>query len=404
VATRYNAHLYSRSNYGVPPIGTGYGGIEASEEIPSCGLEDADFGLYKLFDKELILQVSTQSKNVRVPVIYASGEKWALLKRGAMLRDNNDSLILPLITIIRTGYSQDTNTDISGRGINQQTGEIIVKRKLDYTDRQYQNIINRAGIKNQKNVSDPNSLFLTTERTIGDLSETGLAEQGGLLVADKTKNVVETTVIPSPQFFTAKYEVTIWTQYTQHMNQIVEQILSSYLPQTQGWRIETDKGYWFMAHVDGNSWQMDQNADDQTGAERIIKQKFSLEIQGYIVASAAPGLPSGYKKYISCPEISFGLDIATAQEMNAIVDEPFLGADDPTLPLEIDNNRKRADLRKTGTEHIYVQNTETVKNPNDPAHGNAAFTKIKGPDGKIKYVRINSQGEVVLPANFDFSL
>ena len=405
MATRFNAHLYNKSNYGIPAVGTGYGGLEADETIPSCGIEDADVGIFNLFDQEIILQVEkTKNSLLRVPVIFASGEKWAILKKGSALRDNNDSLILPLVTIVRTGYTQDTNSDIVGRGINQHQGELIIKRKLDNSDREYQNVINRVGIKNQKNVSDANSLFLSSERTINDLEDLGIIQQGGLLIPNRQKNVIETIVISSPQFFTAKYEITIWSQYTQHMNQMVEQIVSSYLPQTQGWRVETNKGYWFMAFVDGNSWQADQNFDEMTGAERIIKYKFSVDVQGYIIAPSAPGLPAPLKRYVSCPEIQFGTDIGTENSFNAVVDEPFLGADDPTLPFEQDQNRKRLDLRKTGTERAYVQNTETVKNPNDPAQGNSAFVKIKDANGKIRYVRINSQGEAVFPITFDFSL
>ncbi len=185
------------------------------------------------------------------------------------------------------------------------------------------------------------------------------------------------------------------------MNQIIEQIVSSYLPQVQGWRLETDKGYWFIALVDGGSWASDNNTDDMSGVERILKQKFSISVTSFVLASKAPGLPVPIKRYISVPEISFGLSVETPADETA--DEPILGSDDPTLPLSAVSNRKRLDLRNSGTERLFVPSNE-VKNPNDPSTSEAVYAKVRGANGKTKYVRVNSQGEAILRDEDDFLL
>ena len=51
-------------------------------------------------------------------------------------------------------------------------------------------------------------------------------QDGAYLAPNLNNNVFETIVMPMPQFYTAKYQVTIWTQYTQHSNQIMEKIFS----------------------------------------------------------------------------------------------------------------------------------------------------------------------------------
>lgn len=135
------------------------------------------------------------------------------------------------------------------------------------------------------------------------------------------------------------------------MNQIMETLFSSYLPQTQGWRLETPKGYWFVGQVEENSLSQENNVDDQT-QERTIKQKFSVRVQSYILASSAPGVPIPVKKYISSPEISF----ASAMPEDPVItsgdytEEPFLGSDDPTLPLKNERFSSRLDKRDVGDD------------------------------------------------------
>ena len=216
MTTRFNAK--DNKNYGVSGVPSGYdGNIKPDFSIPSCGVEDVDVALFSLFDKEIQPMVNGQdSADLRkVPIIFAAGEKWALLKRGKPLRDKNNSLILPLITIARTSVSQDMSSDIVGRGINQQTGELVVRRRLDKSDRDYQNIINRFFIQNQTNVavnpSDPHAeTQLTTIRTIGALRDDESVKSGALLQTNRSGNVYETIVVPAPQFYTATYDITIW--------------------------------------------------------------------------------------------------------------------------------------------------------------------------------------------------
>lgn len=409
MTTRFKAHEKNKVNYGVAPLPSGFGGkAEPDVVIPSCGLEDVDVAMFNLFNKEMNLQSKEMKK---VPTIFASGEKWALFKRGRALRDKNGTLILPLLTIVRTGISQET-ADVNGRGINQHTGEIVVSRRLDMNDRKYQDLINRLFLSNQTNLSVPTSDIesqLTTGRDLGDLSNEGVVEQGGLLVQNRKNNVYETIVIPAPQFYSVRYEITIWTQYNQELNQLIEQLLSSFLPQGQCWRLETDKGYWFIATPDGSSWTPENNLDDFSREEKLIRHKFTVNVPAYILASSAPGLPIPVKRYVSAPTVSFDVVTETISTTSDVVDEPFLGSDDPTLPIEEQKN-KRSDQRKTGRGKLYVQNNSNVYDPNDPAlnglpRGTAPTVYREFiVNGKKKYVKVNSSGESIIPRGSNFTL
>jgi len=354
---RFNAK--GKVRMGQQPLPTGYpdGGLTSDFVIPSVGLEDVDTALFNLFDKELPLQIDATSTTdmKKVPVIFAGGEKWAMIKRNKPLRDKANTLILPLITIGRTGFSQTPTEDMVARGINQKTGEIIIRRRLDKSDRGYQNLINKTSLKGQSNLAvNPLDAIvdqLSTIRTTGEISNDPTVNSGGLLLGKKGKmnNAYETIVIPAPQFVTVSYDVIVWTQYTHHMNQVMETIISSFLPQVQGWRIDTPKGYWFLANVEEGSFNTETNFEDMSLGERIIKQKFTVKVPAYILASSAPGVPLAAKKYVSVTSISFdvgtsGKNVPSAEsptQKDMSVIDPFLGSDDPTLPLGDSSRRSR---------------------------------------------------------------
>jgi len=422
--TRFNSKSFP--HFGVSGIADKTHQGSPDFTIPSVGLEDVDVSIFNLFEKEITLQVNgDNSTPQKVPVIFAAGEKWALLKKRKAIRDRNGSLILPLVTIVRNSISQDSSKDIAGRGINQQTGEIIIKRRLDSSDRNYQNLINRYLLRNQKNVATNEYREhvdgqLLTERNVGVDKDNSTAIDGAWLADIKSKNIYETIVIPSPQFYTIKYEITLWTQYTQHMNQMLEQVISSFLPQGNSWRLDTPKGYWFIAKVENNSYEPETNFESMGQEERTIKYKFSVEVNAYIFAGTAPGTNIPVKRYVSSPVVTFdtglepggGLGLGTSKVQS---EDPFLGSDDPTLPLT-DKKVKRRDQRRSGTL-LYDQHVDNIS-ADDPAlktrssqQNKPIYDKIISQDstGKqvIKYARVYrvtaASGETVIkPAsNFD---
>jgi len=420
MATRFNNK--GRPNLGVSNLPTGYEGASAPDDltIPAVGIEDVDVGLFNLFDKEIGLTVSASDHNrlelKKVPVIFSSAEKWALSKRQRGFRDQTNSLILPLVTVVRTTVQQ-LNDDITGRGINQQTGEIHVQRRLDKSDRGYQGLINRLMLNHQTNLAvsptQADTDQLSTNRSLGSLASDPTVREGGLMLADRRNDVYETLVLPAPQFFTAVYEVTLWAQYVFQMMQILEQLIASFLPQGNAWRVETKKGYWFVATVDGNVYNAENNFEDMSQEERLIKYKFTIKLPGYILATNVPGAPVPIKRYVSSPSISFDLDAGSSEAVDpSLVDEPFLGSDDPTLPL--DSSTRRADQRNTGRTRLYPSDGNV--SPDDPALLNrprgqplARYKKLETLDGNgrktTKFVRVSSTntfaGETVFAPDAD---
>lgn len=417
MANRFNA----KNNSDTP---TGYNNQPTEDfTIPSCGLEDVDVGVFNLFEEELKLACGNEGeKTTKVPVVFATGEKWALLKRNEPLRDSTNTLILPVIAITRTGFAQTAAEDIVGRGVNQQVGELVIKVKLGKGDRSYQSLINRLLLKNQQNVAvdQPSAIDgqIVTGRKIGDLSDDVDVSGGGFLKQDRLNNVWEIITIPTPQYFTSTYEIMFWTQYTTHMNQLIETFMASMLPWGMCWRIESPKGYWFVAKLEEGSFSNESNFQDVDG-ERIVKWKVTMKVPGYILATNNPGAPVPVRRYISSPLITFtspDVDPIFISE-NGTVSSPYLGDDDPTLPSDASGRTmRRRDMRQTNAALQYTPIRTDEPHPNDPAlsgypRGRKPARYVEetfvGKDGKkrIRYHRVtavNKQaGETTYTGDWD---
>lgn len=281
----------------------GYEGLLSEDfNLPQCGIEDVDVSLFKLFNEDIGFRDKSfysGDKNISIQkpiIIFATGEKFALAKKLRPPRDKqNKTLLLPAISIRRTSLTQ-TDNDVTGRGINQFTGILTIKRRLDSSDQNYQNLINKIALQNMD--------LPETERLKGGSINNVDLTNGALLTPDLGNNIFEIITIPQPQFFTATYEVVFWTNYAQHMNYLIETYISSFLPQVRAHKLSTDKGYWFMAYTE-ESMQSQENFDDFTEEERIVKYSFSMNVKGYILATNYETNKVPVRRYISSPIISF---------------------------------------------------------------------------------------------------
>jgi hypothetical protein len=289
------ATRYDKSRVLPDVVPSGYEG-EATREmsIPPCGIEDVDRAFYDLFNEKLPLfykKSKESGEQTRIPVIFASGERFALVSKKEPFRDRNGALILPLISITRSGVEQDSTRQ---GGVSDRFNEMIIRKRVSPEDPLYQNLVNSKNFTNSEFASAGNGSPETFEMKTGRLLDTKLGQ-----------NVYEVFVIPMPKYFTLKYEVTIWCQYTQQANDVITSILGSYVqPGNRTIRIDTKKGYWFVAYFEPTVGQ-DTNASDFSDSERIIKVTLSAEVPGYLILPDFPGSSNGVRSFVSAPSISF---------------------------------------------------------------------------------------------------
>lgn len=70
-------------------------------------LYDVDYAILYHLNNSIGLTVQENGTSVKVPVLYANGEKWAQMRKHGYLRDQTNKVIVPLITINRTGFNAD---------------------------------------------------------------------------------------------------------------------------------------------------------------------------------------------------------------------------------------------------------------------------------------------------------
>ncbi len=262
---------------------TGYEGDGNTDYvIPSCGVEDLDLSVFNLFDKQIPLYYDLHGETKKVPVIFATGERFALLRRKQPITDRNGALILPLVSITRSGLE---NVPSKGIANNQMFPNIVTKR-LSHKDLAYRQQKNIENLKNAKGEDLPQEPNLS-------------------LMPRIEKNIVETIEMPAVKYFGANYEISIWSSFTQQMNKLLETIMSAYtLNPGQQFRLESDKGYTFSAFVD-TSISQDANYSDFTDAERYIKYNMTINATGYIIAPNILGGKTALRSFMSAPEVSF---------------------------------------------------------------------------------------------------
>ena len=289
-------------------------------DIPSIGIEDIDRAIFQLFDNKISFEVSHKGTLQKVPVIFASGERFALTRRKNPIRDSENALILPLVSIMRQ------NIDFSPAQAGKKTAiafreqeNYVIKYRLSEKDRKYQNIINKQGLKNQLNVSSKNNFILNTPTpgfsvkpdavsTRRSSANIGFSSVANVSLGENLgRNMFEIIEIPYPEFVAVTYDVVFWTQYMKQSNQMIETLLLNFTGQGEEIPMTTAGGYQLVAFFTGPFSNSGTNLDEFTESERIIKHSFSVTIPGYILNPKHPGMPKLLRSYVSAPEINFGI-------------------------------------------------------------------------------------------------
>ena len=226
-------------------------------EIKPVTIETVDQAAFDYFDKKLAIEVDVEKGRRKVPIMYAAGERWKLIRKNRF-RDEKGVLILPLISIKRVDIEEI-------EGFGGMTGEV-------------------PNITVSKIVHPKTSIF---QNNIKERKIKGFPE------VRKDKVVREYLTLPYPDFSVFYYQITIWTQYQTQMNQIIEKIKynndwrkSFIMPVEYNGSEPKGDSYYFVGFVDGNVTP-DDNAADFTDQERILKYGFRFKVPVYLMLDPA---------------------------------------------------------------------------------------------------------------------
>lgn len=217
-------------------------------EIKPITLRTADQAVLDYFEKKLSITVDTERGRVKVPAIFATGERWKLIRDNKGLRDENGTLILPLISVRRVNIDRTPGSSALG----QETPYITVRREIHPKTGNMQSLLER--------------------RRLNGFPKT------------KKEPVYEFLTIPFPDSSTIYYEIAIWTQYQNQMNEILEKIFYNYehmdsfvLPVEYDGNKRKGNSYYFVGFRDG-SVTPQSNVEEFTDQERIIRYTYTIKV------------------------------------------------------------------------------------------------------------------------------
>jgi hypothetical protein len=293
-----------------------YDGDNAPEgfDFPNIGIEQIDRAVFDLFENELNIQTTSQGEAKKVPVIFATGERFALTRRKNPIRDKNNTNILPLISILRQNLDIGPRQGGKGTAISfRAQPNYTIKYRLSESDRNYQNLVNKQGLKNQDNVSSSKNFIDSENKLTAEPGKVASRRKENIQFSKSGKinlhqnvnnNIFEIIQTPYPYFIAITYDIVFWAQYMQQGNQMIEYFLNKIRVPGGELPFKTKEGYELVAFVDDNI-SFNNNFDQLTSEERIIKYNFSITVPGYLLNTKISGVPAGLRSYYSAPVIDF---------------------------------------------------------------------------------------------------
>jgi len=224
-----------------------------------------DGAILHYFDKVIKPSVEDNGENVKVPVMYASPERWKAIQRDGFMKDKKRQTITPVIAYRRTSIEKDDSLPVD---------------KLD--------------------ANNPN-LFYTFEKKFSNVNRyDNFSTQIGLLPQREYYNVT------MPDYVTLTYEFIIWTSFIEQMNKIVERVTYS------------DGAYWgdpdkmrFRTSVDAFT-----DATEVSDVERLVRTTFTVTMRGYLLPEGNFDHRSTTQKYLTPKKVIFGTEVDTAVTKN----------------------------------------------------------------------------------------
>lgn len=236
------------------------------------GLKDIDFAILYYFNNVIRPSVIQNGTKKNVPVIYGAPEKWASVQKDGFYRDKNGKIQVPLIMVKRDSVEKNRS----------------VGNKMDANNPIHFGIFEKR--YSQKNVYDRFSALQNRQP---------IKEYYGVII---------------PDYVNLVYSCTIFTEYTEQMNGIVESI-----------NFASDS-YWgdperfnFRASIDSYTTAVEITQ----GEDRNVKTTFQIKLAGYIIPDSINVNIGNSNKYFSKSSLKFGIETAGSLEiLNASAGTP----------------------------------------------------------------------------------
>ena len=220
---------------------------QKSIEFDEVNIFSIDKAVYDWFNTKH----ATNIQGRRVPDVFGGWERFAQMQDNKQddnlnrMRDPSGMLILPLISIRRGDVTYNVDRFV----FQQADGAPRIK------------ISERVAMSNfdaNRRVPFDGPHMYSSSRRRSDAP------------------VMEVATVPYPDFVNIPYTITFWSSYVRHANYFNDKIWQDAYPQDL-----TYKGYYFYAFIDSGT--NENNEENYTDEERIIRSSFTMTVDGYIL-------------------------------------------------------------------------------------------------------------------------
>jgi hypothetical protein len=231
--------------------------IREESFMPST-IETIDTALTEYINDTLNIFCTTNEGWKKTPVIWTSAERSFQIKNKKELRDDSGVIIKPVITMERKSITKDLSdraTIFSNIPVNksdEKGGTITVARR----------------IKQDKTANFQNA---RSKKLYG---------QDNFRDRKASKTVYETITIPVPVYIQVMYDIALYTEYQQQMNEM----LTPFIARTRtinAFPLRKD-GHFYEGFIQAN-FNQTNNAASLAAAERNYQTTIQIKILGYIV-------------------------------------------------------------------------------------------------------------------------
>ena len=224
----------------------------------SIGLEDIDYAIKYYFDTIIKPSVVQDGQRIDVPIRYASPERWKSIQQDGYYRDTNGKLVLPVIMYKRDGVEKNRTL---GNKIDGNLASLFQVFETRY---------------NQRNQYDKFSILNNR-------------------IPSKQYYV---SVVPD--YVTITYTVSIFTNYVEQNNKIIEAIefaSDSYWGNENRWHFRTMLDSFSTTNI------------INTGEDKAAVTTVVLKVNGYLIADSINKHLADTGVHYSPAQIIFGLEV-----------------------------------------------------------------------------------------------
>jgi len=237
-------------------------------KTPKCTIIDIDAAIMTYIQDVIQPQIIENNSVVDVPVFYANGEKWAQFQSRGYMFDDRGKALTPSISIRRNSMADRDSLKTLGVNENPEGNSYIYR--------------NKHTLKNR---------------------------YGRFSVLQGIQPSQEFYVSPVPEFVDVSYDVLIWTEYTDQMNSVIEQIMPL-------------NGFAW-----GTTWKFPTFISDYSfetlntiGEDRVVRATLPITVKGTMLMPYELRI-SNLQKQFAVKRVTFGNETETTN-FNANTEDP----------------------------------------------------------------------------------